>query len=158
MRQRVDDVKNGLLTAAHVHTRGDAGSAETLEANHSVPSARGLDVRFACKGRPSAVVFDQVLRLFVKAGTDAGIGKVGTHSMRHTLPILAWRSGHACRSTAEAHAARRHPHHHSEWESNPFTAEWIVKTDCVSANSLKTGGSERESNPPSPPKDDDRRF
>src|SRR5947199_10348607 len=28
--------------------------------------------------------FDTVLRAFVKAGRDAGIGELGTHSMRHT--------------------------------------------------------------------------
>jgi integrase len=28
--------------------------------------------------------FDRVLRSFVKAGTDSGIGKLGTHSMRHS--------------------------------------------------------------------------
>jgi len=28
--------------------------------------------------------FDRVLRAFVKAGTDSGIGKLGTHSMRHS--------------------------------------------------------------------------
>jgi len=28
--------------------------------------------------------YDQVLRSFVNAGTDSGIGKLGTHSMRHT--------------------------------------------------------------------------
>jgi integrase len=28
--------------------------------------------------------YDQVLRSFVKAGTGSGIGKLGTHSMRHT--------------------------------------------------------------------------
>ena len=28
--------------------------------------------------------YDQVLRSFLKAGLSAGIGKIGTHSMRHT--------------------------------------------------------------------------
>jgi integrase len=49
--------------------------------------------------------YDQVWRVYQKAGAKAGIGGLGTHSLRH-LPFMAGRSGNSrCRAT-KAHAAR----------------------------------------------------
>jgi integrase len=84
VKQRVDDVKTiGSEQAMTI----DASMAEVLKLwKQTTQFSASEDWMFASPARLGRQPwsYDQVLRAFVNAGTDAGIGKLGTHSMRHT--------------------------------------------------------------------------
>ena len=107
--QIVDDVKSEE-SRKKLHI--DSDLLDTLKlwkqtTQFSAPG--GLDFFFSGKAWQVAVVYDQVWRVCQKARAKAGIGGLGTHSLRH-LPFMAGRSGNShCRAT-KAHAARSHPH------------------------------------------------
>jgi len=84
VKQHVDDVKTvGSEQAMTI----DAGMAEVLKLwKQTSQFSESEDWMFASPtqlGR-QPWSYDQVLRAFVNAGTRSGIGKLGTHSMRHT--------------------------------------------------------------------------
>ena len=59
------------------------GLAE-LEADDPTLRAGGLDICFSSPARPTAMFICQVWRVYQKAARAAGIGGLGTHSLRHT--------------------------------------------------------------------------
>jgi integrase len=84
VKQRVDDVKT---TGSEQAMTIDAGMAEVLKRwKQTSQFSASEDWMFASPTKLGRQPwsYDQVLRSFVKAGTHAGIGKLGTHSMRHT--------------------------------------------------------------------------
>jgi len=84
VKQRVDDVKT---TGSEQSMTMDAGMAEKLKwSKQTSQFSESEDWIFASPGRLGRQPwsYDQVLRSFVNAGANAGIGKLGTHSMRHT--------------------------------------------------------------------------
>jgi integrase len=84
VKQHVDDVKTvGSEQAMTI----DAGMAEVLKLwKQTSQFSESEDWMFASPTKLGRQPwsYDQVLRGFVNAGTCAGIGKLGTHSMRHT--------------------------------------------------------------------------
>ena len=84
VRQRVGDVK----TVYSGKSMGiDADMLIVLKTwKQSTEFATESDWVFASPVRLGRLPwsYDQVLRSFVQAGTEAGIGKIGTHTMRHT--------------------------------------------------------------------------
>jgi integrase len=84
VKQHVDDVKTEGSEQA---MRIDAGMVQVLKLwKQTSQFSESEDWMFASPmqlGR-QPWSYDQVLRAFVNAGTCSGIGKLGTHSMRHT--------------------------------------------------------------------------
>jgi integrase len=84
VKQRVDDVKTiGSERLMSIH----AELMEVLTQWKATSQFSGNeDWMFASPAKLGRQPwsYDQVLRSFVKAGTGSGIGKLGTHSMRHT--------------------------------------------------------------------------
>jgi len=64
------------------------GCAEGLETGLQVFGSERLNVRFAFSTRSAALVYEQCWRVFQKAASSAGIGRLGTHSLRHTYRSL----------------------------------------------------------------------
>jgi integrase len=84
VKQHVDDVKTvGSEQAMTI----DAGMVQVLKLwRQTSQFSASEDWMFASPAKIGRQPwsYDQVLRAFVNAGTDAGIGKLGTHSMRHS--------------------------------------------------------------------------
>jgi integrase len=84
VKQHVDDVKT---IGSEQQMTIDASMAEVLKRWKQTSQFSAVeDWMFASPAKLGRQPwsYDQVLRSFVNAGTDAGIGKLGTHSMRHT--------------------------------------------------------------------------
>jgi integrase len=84
--------------------------------------------------------YDQVWRVYQKAGAQAGIGGLGTHSLRHTYRSWLDAVGTSVAVQQKADAACRYPDDHehlrrhrdgrndrSQWESNPVSLKWQVE-------------------------------
>lgn len=84
VKQHVDNVKT---TGSEQQMTMDAGMSEVFKRwKQTSQFSASDDWMFASPGRLGRQPwsYDQVLRAFENAGTLAGIGKLGTHSMRHT--------------------------------------------------------------------------
>ncbi len=84
VKGHVDDVKT---TGSEQSMTLDSGMAEVLKLwKQTSEFSASEDWIFASPGELGRQPwsYDSVLRSFVNAGTGAGIGKIGTHSMRHT--------------------------------------------------------------------------
>src|SRR6202041_2032324 len=84
VKQHVDDVKT---IGSERDMTIDAGMAEVLKLwKQTSQFSASEDWMFASPAKIGRQPwsYDQVLRAFVNAGTDAGIGKLGTHSMQHS--------------------------------------------------------------------------
>jgi integrase len=84
VKQHVDDVKT---IGSEQRMTIDASMAEVLKLWKQISQfSASEDWMFASPAKLGRQPwsYDQVLRAFVNAGTEAGIGKLGTHSMRHT--------------------------------------------------------------------------
>jgi integrase len=84
VKQRVDDVKTiGSERQMFIHTE----MMEVLKLwKQTSQFSANEDRVFASPAElgPQPWSYDQLLRSFMKAGAASGIGKLGTHSMRHT--------------------------------------------------------------------------
>jgi len=67
--------------------------AEGLEADLQVFGSKRLDIRFAVSTRSAALVVRPGLARLQKAASAAGIGTLGTHSLRHTYRSLLDSAG-----------------------------------------------------------------
>jgi integrase len=140
VKQHVDDVKT---IGSEQDMTIDAGMAEVLKLwKQTSQFSASEDWMFASPAKLGRQPwsYDQVLRAFANAGTDAGIGKLGTHSMRHSYRSWLDAVGDSDCCAAKAHAARGHPHHderlrghrdgrddRSEWQSRRVSAQRQVK-------------------------------
>jgi hypothetical protein len=53
-----------------------------------------------------------VLRVFYEAASDAGVGHLSTHTMRHYAPVMVGRGWNFRSRTAKADASRGYLDHH----------------------------------------------
>jgi integrase len=112
VRQRVDDVKT--IYSARLMAI-DAGMLEVLKGWKQETQFGGEgDWIFASPAQLGRlpVCYPWVWQAFQNAGAKSGIGKLGTHSLRHSCRSWLDAVGNRDRGAAEADAPLRHSYHH----------------------------------------------
>ena len=117
VRQRVDDVKT---VYSQQQMTLDSAMLDLLKHWKQATQFSGNEHRIFASpvklGR-QPWSYDQVQRMFLRAAEQAGIGRLGTHSMRHTYRSWQRRDGYIRGRSAEAYASCRQPHDNEHlWE------------------------------------------
>ena len=112
VEQNVDDVKTDESRKSLAVANELARPIESVEAEHGVSSGRRLDFRQSSETRQTALLVHRIL-----ARARSGWQGIGHRSHRHPhvpalVPDVDRRGRYSNRRPTEAHAARRHSHHH----------------------------------------------